>query len=137
MIPARRAVPMTSPFLASPSRISRSVSGNITTVPPARAVRVVAALSVTSTMLAAPLASRWVRPVMKLSLPVWSRAGFAEEEPARRRRHVGLPHQALADENRVQPVPRQAHDVVVAGNPALGHRDAVRRNAGRKRDRGL
>ena len=47
-----------SPFLASPSRISRRVSGSMTTSPVARAVRVVAALSDTSTMLAAPDASR-------------------------------------------------------------------------------
>ena len=66
MMPASRAVPSTSPFLASPWRISASVSGRMTTQPSAIAVRLVTSFSETSTMLAAPAASRCVSVVMRL-----------------------------------------------------------------------
>ena len=60
MIPASRATPNTSPFLASPERISAKVAGSITTRARAVALRAVSGLAPTSTIAAAPLASKWV-----------------------------------------------------------------------------
>jgi hypothetical protein len=71
MMPAMRAVPNTSPFLAFPETINSSVALPMTTRPSATAVRSVAALVETSTIRASPDASIWVRaapPLEDLSL---------------------------------------------------------------------
>ena len=61
MMPAMRAMPSTSPFLALPDSISASVAGSISMRPLATATRWVAGLAPTSTMWAWPWASKWVR----------------------------------------------------------------------------
>src|SRR6202044_3271545 len=60
MIPAIRAAPTTSPFLASPDRMVVSVGAAMRTRPSATATRSVAALSDTSTIRAPPSAPMWV-----------------------------------------------------------------------------
>ena len=59
-MPAMRAMPSTSPFLAAPASIRASVAGCISMRPLATAMRCVAALVATSTMWAWPWASKWV-----------------------------------------------------------------------------
>ena len=61
MMPAMRAAPSTSPFLALPETIRSSVALVMTTRPSATAMRSVAALAETSTIRASPDASIWVR----------------------------------------------------------------------------
>src|SRR3954471_1717883 len=123
MMPASRAVPSTSPFLASPLRIRATVSGAVTTRPSARAVRAVTAFSETSTMLAAPVRSRWVSGA----------TGLSEEQAPCRLRHVGLAHQALAHEKRADPGAREALHLGVRDDAALADRDPVRRHPRRQR----
>src|SRR5881398_3374300 len=60
-MPARRAVPRTSPFGASPAATAAAVSGLIRTIACATARRAVTALAPTSTMRAEPSESRCVR----------------------------------------------------------------------------
>src|SRR5262249_9780261 len=112
MMPAIRAVPSTSPFLALPERISSSVALLMTTRPSATATRSVAGLSDTSTIRASPLLSIWVRAAPALAgffgiaLAHSRRAGrlgALQQRPCCRG-HVGLPHQAFADQES-----RQAH----------------------------
>src|SRR5262249_10054880 len=59
-MPAMRAAPSTSPFLALPESTSASVFADIATRPCATATRSVAGLSDTSTMRASPPAEMWV-----------------------------------------------------------------------------
>src|SRR6266567_4318244 len=115
MMPAMRAVPSTSPFLALPETIRSSVAFSMTTRPSATASRSVAALSETSTIRASPEALIWVRAGLALfdglvfglvldglrAISACARGaglGLAREQCARRRGDVGLPHQALADQ---------------------------------------
>src|SRR3954466_15001207 len=111
MMPAMRAAPSTSPFLALPETIRSSVALAMTTRPSATAVRSVAALAETSTIRASPDASIWVRaepPLEALSLEALSAIGLASPSGARaigacqqcagRRGYIGLPHQAFADQ---------------------------------------
>ena len=56
-----RATPITSPFFAVPSRTSARVAGFMRMLPRATATRWVIALPATSTMCAAPPASKWLR----------------------------------------------------------------------------
>src|SRR5258708_16518763 len=105
MMPAMRAVPSTSPFLALPETISANVALLMTTRPSATAVRSVAGFADTSTIRASPLASMWVRagPPLGLRAMGSTRRGGAGGVVARqqrpgRRRHVGLAHQAFADQ---------------------------------------
>src|SRR3954451_19345210 len=60
-MPAIRAVPRTSPFGASPAATAAAVSGAMRTKACAVARRCVISLADTSTIRAAPDASRWVR----------------------------------------------------------------------------
>src|SRR5262249_40140903 len=112
MMPAMRAVPSTSPFLALPERIRSSVALVMTTRPSATASRSVAGFSDTSTIRASPEAPIWVRAgfafawVLALVLDgeraISARArgarGLARQERAGGSCHVRLPHQAFADE---------------------------------------
>ena len=59
-ITATWATASTSPFLIPPPRICALVSGRMCTAAPARAMRRVLALSVTSTILARPWSLKWV-----------------------------------------------------------------------------
>lgn len=62
-MPAIRAMPSTSPFLAVPASMMASVAGCISMRPVATAMRWVAGLAPTSTMWAWPWASKWVSVV--------------------------------------------------------------------------
>jgi len=62
-IAAMRAMPITSPFFASPRSISDNVAGSMRITPLARAMRWVSALAETSTMWAWPWWSKWVSGV--------------------------------------------------------------------------
>src|SRR5262245_44836596 len=59
--PARRATSTTPPFFRRPDRARRRAAGDTRMRPSATASRTVVSLSETSTMRAAPAASRWVR----------------------------------------------------------------------------
>src|SRR5262245_22475582 len=84
MIAATRATPRTSPLRAPPSRTSANVAGNMRMRPVATATRAVMAFSPTSTMWAAPAASKWVSPL--IDTPFGGRAGVpvGRLEPCRR-----------------------------------------------------
>ncbi len=74
MMPAMRAAPSTSPFLALPLSTRSSVFRVITTRPSATAIRAVAGLAETSTMRASPRRPRWVslpRAAMIVIPPRW------------------------------------------------------------------
>ena len=77
MMPAMRAVAITSPFLALPERMRSSVSRAMTTAPLAVAERAVTALSPTSTMSARPSAARCVRRAVHSAASAFSRASSA------------------------------------------------------------
>src|SRR5712691_9759614 len=98
-MPAMRAAPSTSPFLASPFNTRSRVAGFITTRPSATATRSVAGLCETSTMRAAPLFPKWVS-LRGISGALCFRL-VGREQLARRRRHVLLAHQTLAHEEDV------------------------------------
>ena len=57
----------------------------------------------------------------------------SREQPARRRRHVGFAHQALADEDGAHADLRQTLDIVRAKDAALADDDAVARHQRRQR----
>src|SRR5690242_11994369 len=132
MMPAMRAAPRTSPFLASPLSTKPSVAGAITTRPSATATRSVAGFADTSTMRASPLWPRWV------SLPATGllrRAGKSlrpAEQGARRGLHVGLAHQALAHQEGAHADARNGIEIGGHEDPAFRHGDALLRNLWRK-----
>ena len=66
-MPAIRAAPITSPFLASPARIAARVEAAMRTCPSAAAARRVGSLSDTSTMRASPEAPIWVSAFVSLA----------------------------------------------------------------------
>ncbi len=68
MMPARRAVARTSPFLAVPEAMIAIVSGFAVTQPRAVAEREVTALSETSTIWASPCSLRWLSLLMAVSI---------------------------------------------------------------------
>src|SRR5262249_49899317 len=141
MMPAMRAAPSTSPFLASPLSTRSSVDAVITTRPSATAMRSVAAFADTSTMRASPLLPRW------LSLPATGLLRCAgeplrpAEQGTRGGLHIGLAHQALANEERAHPDARKLIEIGRGEDPAFRHHDAVGRNSRRQplggRKRGL
>src|SRR3954453_7729470 len=123
MMPAIRATPSTSPFLACPLRIASSVSCCISTATRAVAVRAVSALADTSTMTARPCASKCVS------------SGI--EQLARRCAEVGLFQQALAHQEAPRPMLAQPDDVLVRADPALGDQEPVGRDQRRELGRRL
>src|SRR5262249_16633473 len=141
MMPAMRAAPSTSPFLASPLRTRSSVAGVITTRPSATAMRSVAGFADTSTMRASPLCPRWLT-LPPTALP--RRAGKplrAAEQGTRRGRHVGLAHQALAHQEGAHANARKCLEIGGREDPTLRYGDTACRNTRRKalagRQRGL
>src|SRR5437867_646551 len=140
MMPAMRAAPSTSPFLASPLSTRSSVVGAITTRPSATATRSVASFADTSTMRASPLWPRWVSLLATGLLRRALKALRPAEQAARRGLHVGLAHQALADQEGAHPDARKCIEIGGGEDPALRYGDALLRNlwrkalAGRKRD---
>src|SRR6476469_5196261 len=133
MMPAMRAVPSTSPFLALPETINSSVALPMTTRPSATAVRSVAGLADTSTIRASPLASMWVRAgsslddlrAMASARAHCARRAFARQQRAGRRRHVGLPHQAFADEEGRHADPGQPRQVGGCGDAAFADHQPI------------
>src|SRR3954463_12082885 len=159
MMPAMRAVPSTSPFLALPDTIRSSVALVMTTRPSATASRSLAGLSDTSTIRASPEAPIWVRagPVLDLDLDLdlagfvalglramSARARRARRRLARQQRtgrsgYVGLPHQALADQEGRHADALEPGEIGGRKDAALADHQPVLRNqrrqcfAGRKR----
>src|SRR5215470_6427018 len=130
MMPAMRAAPSTSPFLALPASTRSSVDVAITTWPSATATRSVAAFAETSTMRASPPAARWVR-VRERATALLRGAEMAQlacEQLARRRLHVGLAHQALADQERLDADVREPRQIGRRRDAALAHQHAAGRN---------
>src|SRR4051812_891269 len=131
-IPAMRAAPSTSPFLALPASTRSSVAGAMTTRPSAIATRPVAALAETSTMRASPPLARWVR---FLGFAIRSLGGAGaphsgRQQRARRRCHIALPHQALADQEGRDAGRGQPRQIRRRGNAAFADHDAITRNQG-------
>src|SRR5262245_22165914 len=117
MMPAMRAAPRASPFLASPLRIASRVLAAMTTRPSAIARRSVTALLPTSTMRASPRRPRCVSSPFPTMSPGADRV--ARQQRARRGGHVGLPHQALADQEGRDPGRCQALEIGRTENSAF------------------
>ena len=125
-MPAMRATPSTSPFLAPPLRISAAVAGCIDTRARAVAVRSVTGLAPTSTIAAWPRASKCEKSLLS----------GARQQRARRRRDVRLAHQALAHQEALCSSRGQAPQVGVAADAALGDQEAIGRHQRRQFLRG-
>src|SRR5262245_6678223 len=128
MMPAMRAVPSTSPFLASPAKIMSSVAGSIVTTPSATAVRSVSALPPTSTMCASPAEPMWVRRRALAMATGCGRFRLDAEQGARRGLDIRLAHQALADEERRDARVAEPQAVVMREDAALRDEEPVERN---------
>src|SRR5437870_5801711 len=119
MMPASRAAPSTSPFLAFPDTIRSSVALLMITRPSAAAVRSVAGFADTSTIRASPLSSMWVREVRPfaflpaMNLPGSGGAGhaLAGQQCPRGGGDIRLSHQAFADKERRHADTRQPREV--------------------------
>src|SRR5262252_1162166 len=121
MMPAMRAAPSTSPFLASPLSTRSSVAGVITTRPSATATRSVAGFADTSTMRASPLLPRWVS-LLSRATGLLRRAREplrATKEGTRRGRNVGLAHQAFAHQERAHADARKLVEICRGEDPAF------------------
>src|SRR5262245_31119685 len=138
MMPAMRATPSTSPFLALPERTRSSVAALMRTKPAATATRSVAGFSDTSTMRAAPPRSIWVRFFAIASARRRGRrvAGrivahlAAPDERPRRRRNLGLPYQAFADQERGDAGRRKPCNIRGREDAAFAHDHAIARHHG-------
>src|SRR6476659_1944395 len=124
MMPAMRAAPSTSPFLASPLSTSSSVVALITTRPSATAIRSVAAFSDTSTMRASPRRPIWVNFAIAL---LGRLHGSTREQRLGRGSNVLLPHQAFADQEGRHADLFEARQIGRGEQPALADDDPVRR----------
>src|SRR5262245_29163369 len=140
MMPAMRAVPSTSPFLALPETTSSSVALLMITRPSATARRSVAGLSDTSTMRASPEAPIWVRAGLFFEgLRAMSAracgAGrrLARQQGARCGSDVGLPHQALADQEGRHTDALEPGEVGLREDAALADHQTVARDQWRQR----
>src|ERR1700722_9659776 len=151
--PAPRPGPSPRPFFALPETISASVALLMTTRPSATAVRSVAGLAETSTIRASPLASIWVSAgsalgaglllddgrAMRSARPGRVDAIAARQQGAGRRRHIGLPHQAFADQEGRHAHAREPRkigrleDAALADHQAISGDQRRQRLAGRKR----
>src|SRR5688572_27678648 len=120
MMPATRAVASASPLGSPLAVIIATTSGRVCTVPAATAILLVASLAVTSTMCAAPVASRCERPsgweepsepTSSASLPVDDGGGLDERQlfGRQRERHVTERRQCAGA------IGRQLADGVVVG----------------------
>src|SRR5689334_3106571 len=142
MMPAMRAAPSTSPFLALPESTRSSVSADRTTRPCATATRSVAGFCDTSTMRASPPVPIWV------SLPglisgLFHLSPHARRGRRRRRRilcqqrprgggDVVLPHQALADQEGGHADLAEAGEVGGREDAAFTDQDAIARDSRRE-----
>src|SRR5215813_1394287 len=137
-MPAMRAAPSTSPFLALPLSTSSSVAGAITTRPSATATRSVAAFDETSTMRASPLLARWVS--LRARFTRLLRGAHAPlrrtEQRAGSAFHVGFAHQALAHQEGVDAAGPQLIEIARRENSTLRDPDAAGRDSRRQASRG-
>src|SRR5262245_43992319 len=125
MMPAMRAAPSTSPFLASPLRMVASVPAVMRTKPSAMATRAVIALPPTSTMRASPRLSTWESFFAFAMCSPGGRDRMRDEQRARCGRHIGLTHQAFADQEGADTNLRKATEIGRRENAALADDDAV------------
>src|SRR5580704_2390809 len=134
MMPAMRAVPSTSPFLASPLRTMSSVFAVISTRPSATATRSVMALADTSTMWASPRVPRWVSVFARRATasPSCIERGLAGEERTRRGGNVVLSHKTFADQEGRDAGLAEPRQIVGRKDAALADDDALGRNAPRQ-----
>src|SRR4029453_11071909 len=124
MMPATRAAPSTSPFLALPLSTRSSVFFAITTRPSAIAIRSVEAFSDTSTMRASPPGARWVSLRARgTGLLRGAEAALAAQQRAGGGFDVALAHQALADQEGGDADRRQVFEVGRRSDSAFAHRD--------------
>src|SRR5690349_7221918 len=139
MMPAMRAAPSTSPFLALPERTRASVFFDMATRPCAVATRSVAGLADTSTMRASPPAEMWVSLRVMLCPIVGTSAdslrgrrrarSIARQQCLGGRRHIGLPHQAFADQERADAELGEAGEIGRGKNATLADQHTVARRA--------
>src|SRR5262249_5716335 len=138
---AMRAAPSTSPFLASPLRMVASVAAVMRTKPSATARRAVTALPPTSTIRASPRLSTWESFFAFAMGSPGGRDRMRREQRARCRCHVGLAHQALADQEGVDVDLGEPAEIGRGKDAALTDDDAVggyaRRQALGRGQRGL
>ncbi len=130
-IPAMRAAPSTSPFLASPLSTMSSVLRAIRTKPSASATRSVAGFADTSTMCASPLARRCVSFLPRaMGSPLGGRGEdvAARKQHARGVRDIGLAHQALADQEGRDAGLGEPRQIVRRRNTAFADGDMTERN---------
>src|SRR6202030_3536631 len=134
MMPARRAVPSTSPFLALPLRTMSSVFACISTRPSAIATRAVAGLAETSTMWASPLVPIWLSffAPRATGSPSRSERGLAGEERPRRCSDIVLAHQTFADQEGRNTGLAEPQQIVGRENAALADDDPLGRHAARQ-----
>src|SRR5262245_22410310 len=126
MMPATRAAPSTSPFLALPLSTRSSVAFAITTRPSAVATRSVAAFADTSTMRASPPAPRWVSLRARATcLLRGAEAALAAQQRAGGGLDVALAHQAFADQEGGDADRGQMVEVIRRGDAAFADRDAA------------
>src|SRR5579864_1270241 len=134
MMPAMRAAPSTSPFLALPLCTSLSVCGRMCTRPSATATRSVAGLAETSTMRASPPAPRCVSFAERRATALFDvgQRRARRQQGARRGRHVVLAHQTLADQERRDAGLGEPGNVLRREDAAFADDDAVARHEARQ-----
>src|SRR5436190_23716478 len=131
MMPAIRAAPSTSPFLASPLSTRSSVLRVITTRPAATATRSVAAFADTSTMRASPRLPRWVSFAIA-SFGCGHPRGVTREQRLGGASDIFLPHQAFADQKCRDANLFQASEICEGKEAALADHDVVARDQRRE-----
>src|SRR5579884_1482739 len=143
MMPATRATPSTSPFLASPLRTTSSVLACMITRPSATATRALTGLADTSTMRASPREPRCesLFVLRATRLPRRGEGGLRGQQSAGCCRDIVLPHQALTDQEgrdvrsgEPRQVGRREY-AAFADNDAIGGHEPGQTLAGRKRGR--
>src|ERR1700760_1148205 len=145
MMPASRAAPSTSPFMALPSMTRSRVSLRMMTLPSATATRSVCGLAETSTMRASPRWSMWlslgsgfafVLPAPReadfvrvaIVLLRRCRACIAPQQGTGRGGDVGLAHQALSDQEGRDADAGKAGEIGRRVDAALADDDSVARH---------
>src|SRR5262245_858757 len=133
MMPAMRAAPSTSPFLALPASTRSRVFAVITTRPPATATRSVAALADTSTMRASPRRPRWLSLEATALLRGTKRSRITvlrlANERARGSLDIVLAHETFAYKEGRNPDSGKMVQIGGRENSALADGDATCRNS--------
>src|SRR6478609_5381818 len=95
-------------------------------------MRVVSALSLTSTICASPAASIWVRPASSPLILFGRQRCLAEQQRLRGRRYIVLAHQALADEEGIDAESLQPLAILMREDAAFADQQPVVRHHGRE-----